>query len=403
MRHKAGPGSIQPGFIGDVMAGTGRIAAAADASTPRVRLHPEQASPTRDDFQRDRDRILHATAFRRLAHKTQVFVPVEGDHYRTRLTHTIEVAQIARALARGLRLDEALAETVALAHDLGHTPFGHTGEDALAACMAGRGGFDHNSQALAVVTRLERRYAGFDGLNLCFESLEGIVKHNGPLTGPDAPPDPAILAFDREMPLGLDLHAGAEAQAAALADDIAYDAHDLDDGLHAGLFGLDDLRGVDFLREALDEVARRHPGLEPARAIYELTRRIITRFVEDALAHSAPVLECLGSFEDVRRAGRQSVGFSPRIAEADRAIKAFLYPAMYRHPEVMRVRAEADGVVRRLFARFLSDPAAMPADWADAARRGDPARAVADYVAGMTDRYALAEHRRLFGSAPDMR
>ncbi|MBV1704605.1 MAG: deoxyguanosinetriphosphate triphosphohydrolase [Hyphomicrobiales bacterium] len=389
------------------MGANAKIAAAADASTPRARLHREPPSPTRDDFQRDRDRVLHAAAFRRLAHKTQVFVPIEGDHFRTRLTHTIEVAQIARALARGLGLDEALADTVALAHDLGHTPFGHTGEDALAACMAAHGGFDHNAQALAVVTRLERRYAGFDGLNLCFESLEGLVKHNGPLTGPHArdtaAPDASIVAFDRAMPLGLDLHAGAEAQAAALADDIAYDAHDLDDGLRAGLFSLDALRGVDFLRDALGEIARLHPGLEPSRATYELTRRVITRFVEDALAASAPRLAGLSSFEDVRRAEGQSVGFSPALAAADRAIKAFLYPAMYRHPDVMRVRREADSVVRRLFERFLADPAAMPADWAKVARDGDPARAVADYVAGMTDRYALSEHRRLFGSAPEMR
>jgi dGTPase len=301
---------------------THRAPYAADPAASRGRLVPEPPSPTRTPFQRDRDRIVHSAAFRRLAHKTQVFV----HHFRTRLTHTIEVAQIARALARALRLDDDLAEAVALGHDLGHTPFGHTGEDALDACMAPFGGFDHNSHGLRLVTELERRYAEFDGLNLSLETLEGLVKHNGPLLDGQGRPaarwaargvPEAILAYDRRQPLDLALFASLEAQTAAIADDIAYDAHDLDDGLRAGLFDLDAIRAVPFIAGLLDEIDARHPGLERARVIHELGRRVVTRFIEDAIAESA--------------------------------------------------------------------------------------RLAADYIAGMTDRYALAEHRRVFDEAPDLR
>ncbi len=375
---------------------------------------PEPLSPTRTEFQRDRDRIIHSTAFRRLAHKTQVFVPHEGDHYRTRLTHTIEVGQIARALARALGLDDDLAEALALAHDLGHTPFGHTGEDVLEEKMAAHGGFDHNAQALRIVTRLERRYAGHDGLNLCWETLEGLVKHNGPMTGPHALAKYrergvplAILEFDAQFPLELRSFASAEAQSAAIADDIAYNAHDIDDGLRAGLFELDDLRSVDLLREILGEIDRLHPGLERGRVIHEIGRRVITRFVEDAITESQRRLAEAAppSAADVRCAGRALVSFSDAFIEADKALKGFLYPHMYRHARVMKVRGEAAAVVERLFDRFCAHPQDMPAEWTmrAAAAAGDDARrfrVVTDYIAGMTDRYALAEHRRLFGDAP---
>ena len=392
---------------------------AVDSRLSRGRLFPEAPSPTRTEYQRDRDRIIHSTAFRRLAHKTQVFVPHEGDHYRTRLTHTIEVGQIARAIARSLRLDEDLAEALALAHDLGHTPFGHTGEDALEEVMEPYGGFDHNAQALRIVTRLEKRYADYDGLNLAWETLEGLVKHNGPLLQPDGAPIPkyaarglpvAILEFNGRLPLDLASFASAEAQAAAIADDVAYNAHDIDDGLRAGLFAIEDLRAVDFVGDLVREIDARHPCLEPNRFVHELGRRLITRFVEDAireggerLAQAAPQ-----SAADVRAQDRPLVTFSAPMQAADKAIKGFLYPHMYRHPRVMKVRVQAAEVVRRLTRAFLADPALMPGEWALAAQaaRSDEmrvARLICDYIAGMTDRFALAEHRRLFGEAPELR
>ena len=385
------------------------------SSASRGRLCPEPPSPTRGEFQRDRDRVIHSTAFRRLAHKTQVFVPHEGDHYRTRLTHTIEVAQIARALARALKLDDDLAEALALAHDLGHTPFGHTGEDALAACMAPYGGFDHNAHALRIVTELERRYAGFDGLNLTWETLEGLVKHNGPLLGADGAPTAryrergipaAILAYDKVRPLELATHAGGEAQCAAIADDIAYDAHDIDDGLRAGMFSLAELEAIPFLRALLAEIEHKHPSLERPRAIHELGRRIITHFVEDVIAEARRRFDAARpvSAEALRHAGQPMLAFSPAIAAADRDIKAFLYPHVYREARIMRIRKQADGVLCALFARYMEQPSDMPPEWAGAAAGGAPlrARAVADYIAGMTDRYALAQHRRLFGDAPTL-
>ena len=389
---------------------------ATDPSRTRGRLIPEPGSPTRSDFQRDRDRIVHSTAFRRLKHKTQVFVHHEGDHYRTRLTHTLEVSQIARALARALGLDEDLAEALALSHDLGHTCFGHTGEDALDACMRDHGGFDHNAQALRIVTRLERRYAGFDGLNLAWETLEGLVKHNGPLLDASGCPTPryagtgipaAILEYDRLNPLELARFAGPEAQGAALADDIAYDSHDLDDGLRAGLFDLADLAEVPFLKMLLDEIERAHPGLETSRKIHELARRVITRFVEDVIAEGGRRIAELGagSVADIRGAGAAVIQFSPAIAEADAAIKRFLYARMYRHPGVMAVRAKANVIVADLFAAFSADPSRMPEEWS-AGLGGAPesriARRIADYIAGMTDTYAVLAHRRLFPTTPDL-
>jgi len=383
----------------------------------RGRLFPEAVSPTRSEFQRDRDRIIHSSAFRRLKHKTQVFVYHEGDHFRTRLTHTIEVSQIARALARSLGLDEDLAEALALSHDLGHTPFGHTGEDTLDECMAGFGGFDHNAQALRVVTRLERRYAAYDGLNLTWETLEGLVKHNGPLFDRDGQPTLkyaergvplAILEYNAQQDLELSTFASGEAQAAAIADDIAYDAHDIDDGLRAGLFHIDELREVPFLDELLRELDARYPGLELSRRIHELTRRVITRFVEDVVAEGDRRIAAVrpGSAEDIRRAGQTLVCFSGPMVQADAAIKRFLYARMYRHPKVMKVRAQADDVLRDLFRRFKAEPELMPEEWQTDLPRDDEARLarrVADYIAGMTDRYALLEHGRLFDVTPDLR
>jgi dGTPase len=387
---------------------------AADPARAPGRLVAEPPSATRTEFQRDRDRIVHSTAFRRLAHKTQVFVDHEGDHFRTRLTHTIEVAQIARALARALRLDEDLAEAVALGHDLGHTPFGHTGEDALDACMAGDGGFDHNSHALRIVTELERRYADFDGLNLTQPTLAGLVKHNGPLLDPSGAPakryrargvPASILRYDKRQSLDLGRHASLEAQAAAIADDIAYDAHDIDDGLRAGLFSIAELRGaVPFAAGLLGEIGDLHPGLDEARVIHELTRRVITRFIEDAIGESGRRIAAakVTSPEAVAAAGQTLVGHSAAVEAADRDIKAFLFARMYRHPEVRKVRDRAEAIVRRLFKAYMTDPSAMPPDWAAKAGQ-ERARAVADYIAGMTDRFAIAEHARLFDGASDLR
>jgi dGTPase len=387
---------------------------AADWRVSRGRLFAEPASPTRGDFQRDRDRLIHSTAFRRLAHKTQVFIPLEGDHFRTRLTHTIEVAQIARALARGLRLDEDLAEATALAHDLGHTCFGHAGEEVLDACMAPYGGFDHNAHALRIVTRLERRYACWDGLNLCYETLEGLVKHNGPLSGRHVPLGRRkrklpleIIEFDKIFPLDLQLFASAEAQCAALADDIAYNAHDIDDGLRAGLFSLDDLRRIPFLNALLVEVDALHPDLEPVRAIHELVRRIITRFVEDAFSESARRLRMAApkSIDDIRRCEFPVVAFSDDMERAHKQIKEFLFTRMYRHAAVLPVWKNAEKIVRGLFSIFFADPDKMPEEWALASRPCDEtgrARVVSDYIAGMTDRYALAQAEQwLSGNAAE--
>jgi len=392
---------------------------AADPSRSRGRLFPEPASPSRTEFQRDRDRIIHCTAFRRLAHKTQVFVPHEGDHFRTRLTHSLEVGQIARSLARALGLDDDLAEALALAHDLGHTPFGHTGEDVLDELMTPYGGFDHNAQALRIVTKLEHRYAAFDGLNLTWETLEGLVKHNGPLLRADGEVSPryaerglpaAILEYDAVQNLELAHFASAEAQAAALADGIAYNAHDIDDGLRGGLIDFAQLDGVDFLRGIGGEIEALYPGLEAARAIHERVRRLITIFIEDAIAESLRRIEAAGvtSVEEVRAFGAPLIGFSGAIARAGAAISAFLFDNMYRHHRLVRIRDRAAMIVRDLFTRFLRAPELMPAEWALAAAKAGTdearrARLVCDYIAGMTDLYALAEHRRLFDKTPDLR
>jgi len=350
----------------------------------------------RSAFQRDRDRIIHSAAFRRLKYKTQVFVYHEGDYYRTRLTHSLEVAQIARTVSRTLGLDEDLAEALALAHDLGHTPFGHSGEDALDAAMQGFGGFDHNEQTLRILTHLEQRYAEFDGLNLTWETLEGVVKHNGPL----ADPPPWIREYNARHDLELRTFAGPEAQVAALADDIAYNNHDIDDGLRAGLFGIDDLKPLPLVGPVIEDLLRRYPGLERGRLVHETIRALIGAMVEDLLAETGRRLAQAepGSADEIRRLGRPLVAFSEAMRANDRALKKFLFDRMYRHERVNRMTAQARRVVRDLFGLFLNDPGRMPEEWRALAKgAGDPvtARVAADYVAGMTDRFALDEHKRL--------
>jgi dGTPase len=377
---------------------------ASHPEASRGRLHPEPESDMRSPFQRDRDRIIHSTAFRRLKHKTQVFVYHEGDHYRTRLTHSLEVAQIARTAARALGLDEDLAEALALAHDLGHTPFGHAGEEALNEAMQPYGGFSHNDQTLRILTRLERHYAEFDGLNLCWETLEGTVKHNGPLCGPlaasEQPLPPSIAAYDRRHPLDLDTFPGPEAQIAALSDDIAYNNHDLDDGLRAGLFAVADLAPVPLAGPVFAEVAGRYPGLDEARLIHESIRRMIDRMVRDLIAETGRrlVASGVGTTDDLRRLGEPVAAFSDGMRNHDRALKRFLFERMYRHPRVNRMTSKARCVVRELFQRFLAEPGCLPREWAApaGASEAERARVVADYLAGMTDRFALDEHRRLF-------
>src|SRR5579863_8097941 len=368
----------------------------------RGRLHPEPEHDMRSPFQRDRDRIIHSSAFRRLMHKTQVFVTHEGDHYRTRLTHSLEVAQIARTAARALGLDEDLAEAVGLAHDLGHTPFGHAGEEALNVEMEPYGGFSHNDQTLRILTRLEHFYAEFDGLNLTWETLEGTVKHNGPLVGPgiERPVPPSIAEYDRAQPLGLDSFAGPEAQIAALADDIAYNNHDIDDGLRAGLFAVGDLKDVPLVGPVFHEVAQKYPGLEEPRLIHESIRRMIDRMARDLVEETQKRLADSGvkSADEVRALGRPVAAFSDGMRENDRALKRFLYERMYRHYRVNRMSHKARRVVRELFQLFIAEPECLPGEWRALTGAGDAetARIVADYLAGMTDRFALDEHRRLF-------
>ena len=364
----------------------------------RGRLHPEPEHEMRSPFQRDRDRVIHSTAFRRLKHKTQVFVYHEGDHYRTRLTHSLEVAQIARSISRVLGLNEDLAEALALAHDLGHTPFGHAGEEALNAEMAEHGGFSHNEQTLRILTKLEHGYAEFDGLNLTWEALEGTVKHNGPLA---APLPPSIVEYDAQHKLDLDHFPGPEAQVAALSDDIAYNNHDLDDGLRAGLFAVADLADVPLVGPVFHEVATRYPGLEEPRLIHEAIRRMIDRMARDMVEETRSRLADSGarSADDVRTLGRPVAAFSDAMRDNDRALKRFLYERMYRHYRVNRMSHKARRVVRELFQLFIAEPECLPSEWRAAASCDDAAsraRTVADYLAGMTDWFALDEHRRLF-------
>ncbi|MES2471980.1 MAG: deoxyguanosinetriphosphate triphosphohydrolase [Pseudomonadota bacterium] len=368
---------------------------AASPATSRGRLYPETESATRSCYSRDRDRIIHSTAFRRLKHKTQVFVQHEGDYYRTRLTHSLEVAQLARSLARTLEADEDLAETVALAHDLGHTPFGHAGEEALDAVTRDIGGFDHNAHALRLVTKLEHRYADFDGLNLTWETLEGLVKHNGPLTGTQPGP---IASFDKRWSLELASWPGLEAQLAALADDIAYVSHDIDDGLRAGLFSVHDLLEWPLVDAHAKGVLKRHGELELSRFIGELIRTLISELMEDVLTQTRANL-AQGQFASaaaLRGAGRATATFSPALLERVKALKSFQMRNMYRHPRVAGSMDRAQAVVTDLFEAFVTDPNLLPPDWAEGARRAVPGTVARDYIAGMTDRFALAEYQRVF-------
>ena len=364
----------------------------------RGRLYPEPESPTRTVFQRDRDRIVHSSAFRRLQYKTQVFVYHEGDHYRTRLTHSLEVAQIARSIARQLRLEEDLAEALALAHDLGHTPFGHAGEDALNEAMRPFGGFSHNDQTLRILTKLEHRYAEFDGLNLTWEALEGTVKHNGPVKPPLTP---TIADYVARHDLELETYASGEAQVASLADDIAYDNHDIDDGLRAGLFAIADLRDVPLVGPAFAEVERLHPGLDESRLIHEAIRRLIDRMVTDVVEESRRRIEAAGvnNPAGLRRLNHAVIGFSAQMREEERGLRAFLFERMYRHYRVNRMASKAHRIVRELFELLVGEPECLPTEWrlqAPAPGERKTARVVADYIAGMTDRFALDEHFRLF-------
>ena len=390
---------------------------ASDPGRTRGRRFAEPPSVTRSAFRRDCDRIIHSTAFRRLAHKTQVFVFHEGDHFRTRLTHTLEVTQVARSLARALGLDEDLAEASALGHDLGHPPFGHAGERALDQCLAAFGGFDHNAQTLHVVTALERRYADFDGLNLTWETLEGLVKHNGPLTDRAGHPVPryagsglprVIADYSKAHDLELWSYPSAEAQCGAIADDIAYDAHDIDDGLRAEMFRIEELASLPLLGDILREIGAQHPRLEPGRHAHELIRRLITLMIEDVIAQSRRHIVDLEpeTMDDVRNAGQPIVGFSAAMAKADRAIKDFLYPRFYRHARIVRIMDEAEEAVRRLFAHYVATPGDMPTDRLGGLDRADAsnrALRIADFIARMTDRYAMVEHTRIFGATPELR
>jgi dGTPase len=378
---------------------------ACDPAQSRGRLHEEPESSYRSAFQRDRDRVIHCGAFRRLKHKTQVFVYHEGDYYRTRLTHSLEVAQIARSVSRALGLNEDLAEALALAHDFGHTPFGHAGEDALDAAMAPYGGFDHNAQTLRLVTKLERRYPSFDGLNLSWEALEGLVKHNGPLTGPlaraDKPMPAAIVEYVAGHDLALDTYASAEAQVAALADDIAYNSHDVDDGLRAGLFDISDMADLPLAGPAFRAVHDRHGDIERPRQIHVAISHMIGSMVEDLLAETRRRLAEHGvtSVEDIRALDGPVVAFTAELAAADQAVKKFLLENMYRHHRVNRMTSKARRVVSEVFDLLFAEPELLPADWRGQATDKDDAgraRMIADYIAGMTDRYALEVHQKLF-------
>jgi dGTPase len=387
---------------------------ACHANKSRGRLVPEPEMPPRSCFARDRDRMVHSSAFRRLKHKTQVFVYHEGDHYRTRLTHTIEVAQIARAIGRALHIDEDLTEALALAHDLGHTPFGHAGERALDDLMKQHGGFDHNAQSLRIVTRLERRYAQFDGLNLTWETLEGLVKHNGPLTDDSGHAigkykekglPAAIIEYSEAHDLELSRFASIEAQVAALSDDIAYNAHDIDDGLRAGLFKVIDLGDIPLVGTALAEVLKLYPDLEHNRLVHETVRRVISAMVQDVLAQSKKNLAHAKpkSVEDIHNAGHALVHFSPQMSEYNRVLQQFLSQQMYRHPRVLDIMGRAQRMIADLFNAYMNDEKLLPKEWQESAGVGEKrhtARQVCDFIAGMTDRYALDQHKRLFDLDP---
>lgn len=406
------PAEALKGFVGN----DGLASFASRAAESRGRLHKETPSKTRGAFERDRDRIIHSSAFRRLKFKTQVFVYHEGDHFRTRLSHSIEVAQVARSLARLLHCDQDLAETCALAHDLGHTPFAHVGEDALAECMEPFGGFDHNDQTLRVVTKLEKKYPHFDGLNLTWESLEGLVKHNGPVhkKGEKKPKLEITLGeISKQWDMLLHTYASVEAQAAGIADDIAYNSHDLDDGLQAGMFKMDDLQQVDWVAAIVKAKKKAYPGIDEYRLMQETVREVMGTYIHDVLSESrARILDLKPkSPEDVRGAKDMVISMSPEMKKKDRALRDFLWAHFYRHQEVSRVRRKVFAVVQDLFNVFMEHRRCLPPEYlkqVDAVPKGWDAdtwkaRAIADYIASMTDRLALLEHKDLFDAYQVMR
>jgi dGTPase len=381
---------------------TPRAIFASDPALSRGRQHVEVLGETRGPrttFQRDRDRIIHSISFRRLRHKTQVFLAPDGDHYRVRLTHSLEVAQIARTMARALGLDEDLTEALALAHDIGHPPFGHAGEGALTAAMAAHGGFDHNGHALRAVMLIDSPYPRWQGLNLSWETLEGLAKHNGPVSAPGW----ALAAADAAFPLALNSHAALEAQVAAIADDIAYDNHDIDDGLRAGLIDRDDLLALPFVARHWDAVRRRYPDVAAARLLPELVRHQIGAMVNDVLVTSRARIAASGitTSDDARAAGQTLIGFSDAMQADERALKIFMYAKLYHHPRQLAVAAQAHSIIAGLYAAYADDPRALPDGWRDAAMAagdGDArAHQIGDYIAGMTDRYAIARYREHVG------
>ncbi|HEU5482241.1 MAG TPA: deoxyguanosinetriphosphate triphosphohydrolase [Sphingomicrobium sp.] len=371
---------------------------AAQPSESRGRLHPESDSGPRgprDIFQRDRDRIIHSVAFRRLRHKTQVFVAPDGDHYRVRLTHSLEVAQIGRTIGRALGLNEDLTEMLSLAHDLGHPPFGHAGEDALQAAMADAGGFDHNAHTIRIVTRLETPYQGFDGLNLSWEALEGLAKHNGPVPSPSW----ALAEANAEFDLDLGTWPSLEAQAAAIADDIAYDNHDIDDGLRAGLIDVDALLHVPLVERHWRAIVDRSGNLPQDKMQRALVRDMIGAMVGDVIAETARRIADAGvqSIDEVRSAGRSLAGFSDALADEERALKRFLYDELYNAPELVSVRGEAQRVVTGLANAYRSDPSLLPPEWRTEGGEVEQVRRIGDFIAGMTDRFAVRRHEELIG------
>ena len=375
---------------------------AADPARSRGREYPEnrdgQRGP-RSEFQRDRDRIVHSIAFRRLRSKTQVFIAPDGDHYRTRLTHSLEVAQIGRVIARALRLDEDLTEALCLAHDIGHPPFGHAGEAALAEAMAGAGGYDHNAQGIRTLARIENPYCDRPGLNLTWETLEGLAKHNGPVSSPNW----ALAQIDAAFPLELGEWPSLEAQIAAISDDIAYDNHDIDDGLRAGFLQLDDLMALDFVADQFREVERRFPHAPRDQQLRELVRTQIGRMVNDVIDHTGARAANFASADEIRQAGRAIGGFSEELAQEERHLKRFLYDRLYYHPEQIATAGRARDVVARLFAAYSEDPAAMPGAWRADLPETEPARSrhIADFIAGMTDRFAIDQYAQIFGHVPE--
>ena len=373
-------------------------AVAADPDKSRGRFHPESDSGPRGPrniFQRDRDRIIHSVAFRRLRHKTQVFVAPDGDHYRVRLTHSLEVAQIGRTIARGLGLNEDLTEALCLAHDLGHPPFGHQGEDALNAALSEAGGFDHNAHTIRILTRLETPYPNFDGLNLSWEALEGLAKHNGPVREPTW----AMLEANRELDLELSTWPGLEAQVAAIADDVAYDNHDIDDGLRAGLLDIGELIELPVVARLWREIDKRYPGISLEKRQRALVRDMIGTMVEDVLAETRRRIEASGAstVEEVRAAGIQLAGFSDTLAAEERELKRFLYHRLYGLPELIPIRDEAERVVANLANAYRSYPSLLPEGWRYGADRIQQLRTIGDFIAGMTDRFAIARHEELVG------